>query len=213
MPEREPALLRDGPVDAPRAAEDPPGDSTEPMRVPPVHEPSPPPPRRDSKRPVSLPDDRAVTVRDDGAVYVVGFWKRLLAALIDLAIIIPVGLLLTLIAGKIAGVRPPAGLDIWLLLLDNEPALAMGLGLTVAVGAVYALVFQIVRGRTIGMRVLKIRIIDVYGERPSPARCVLRTLGYLLGLVTLFLGFIWIGFDGEKRGLHDWIAGTYVIQG
>ena len=29
---------------------------------------------------------------------------------------------------------------------------------------------------------------------------------------TLFLGFLWIGFDSEKRGLQDWIAGTYVIR-
>jgi uncharacterized RDD family membrane protein YckC len=29
----------------------------------------------------------------------------------------------------------------------------------------------------------------------------------------LFLGFLWIGFDSEKRGLHDWIAGTYVVRG
>lgn len=193
MPEREPALLG-------TAAGDPRADTradTEPMRVP---------PQMDAPTPARV-------VRDANAVYVVGFWKRFVAALIDLAIIIPVGLIITVIAGKIAGVKPPAGFDVWLLLLDNEPALAMGLSLTIAVGAVYALVFQIIRSRTLGMRVMKLRIIDIYGERPSPARCVLRTLGYLLGVVTLFLGFIWIGFDGEKRGLHDWIAGTYVIQG
>ena len=38
------------------------------------------------------------------------------------------------------------------------------------------------------------------------------TAGYLAGLATAFLGFLWIGFDAEKRGLHDWIAGTYVIR-
>jgi uncharacterized RDD family membrane protein YckC len=143
---------------------------------------------------------------------VVGFWRRTLAALIDLGIILPVALILTLIAGTLTGVRAPAGLDPWLLLLDNEPALAMALGLLLAVGAVYVLVFQITRSRTIGMRVLRLRIIDVYGDPPTPGRCVVRTLGYLLGVLTLFLGFIWIGFDSEKRGLHDWIAGTYVIQ-
>ena len=30
---------------------------------------------------------------------------------------------------------------------------------------------------------------------------------------TLGLGFAWIGFDREKRGLHDWLAGTYVVRG
>jgi uncharacterized RDD family membrane protein YckC len=191
MPEREPAVLRDVP-----AAADPPAD--------PPAEPARP-------RPAASPNGAAAARGE--SVYVVGFWRRLVAGLVDLAIILPVALLLTLVAGKLAGVRAPAGLDVWLLLLDNEPAFAMGLGLTIAVAAVYALVFQILRGRTLGMRVMKLKVIDVYGDPPSPGRCVLRTVGYLAGVLTLFLGFIWIGFDGEKRGLHDWIAGTYVIQG
>jgi len=62
------------------------------------------------------------------------------------------------------------------------------------------------------MRALGLKVIDVYGEPPSVTRSALRTLGYLAGLATLGLGFVWVGFDAEKRGLHDWIAGTYVIR-
>jgi uncharacterized RDD family membrane protein YckC len=29
---------------------------------------------------------------------------------------------------------------------------------------------------------------------------------------TLGLGFLWIGFDSEKRGLQDWVSGTYVVK-
>ena len=81
-----------------------------------------------------------------------------------------------------------------------------------AVTVIYLYVFQATLGQTIGMRVLKLRVIDVFGERPSMGRVALRTAGYLAGLATLSLGFLWIGFDAEKRGLHDWIAGTYVIR-
>jgi uncharacterized RDD family membrane protein YckC len=56
------------------------------------------------------------------------------------------------------------------------------------------------------------KIIDVYGERPSAPRCVARCAGYLASVATLFLGFLWMGFDSEKRALQDWIAGTYVIR-
>jgi Tol biopolymer transport system component len=56
------------------------------------------------------------------------------------------------------------------------------------------------------------RIIDVYGERPSVARAAARTGGYLACVATLGLGFLWIGFDSERRGLHDWVAGTYVVK-
>ncbi|MEZ4365442.1 MAG: RsmE family RNA methyltransferase [Kofleriaceae bacterium] len=147
-------------------------------------------------------------------VYVVGFWRRLGAGLIDLAVIAPAALAVVWLASRLTGVHLPRGLDFWLdLILASDPALVMATGLTIAVAAVYALVFQVLQARTLGMRVLKMRVIDVHGDPPSPARCLARTLGYVGGVATLFLGFLWIGFDREKRGLQDWIAGTYVIRG
>jgi uncharacterized RDD family membrane protein YckC len=190
MSEREPALLRD-------QAEEP-------------GTPDPAPSRAASKPPVR---------RDAPTVFVVGFWKRFAAAAVDLLVIVPAALLVTLIASKIGGVHlPPSNLklldiDMWIdLVLATDPALVMGLVLFLAISVTYLLVFQIVVGRTLGMRLLKIKIIDVYGDRPSPARCVARCAGYLAGVATLFLGFLWMGFDSEKRGLQDWIAGTYVIR-
>lgn len=166
------------------------------------------------------PTPRPSSRREAPAVYVVGFWKRFVAALIDFALIGPAALLITWIASKVAGVHlPPSNLrivdlDMWVdLVLAADPALVMGTVLLLAVAMIYLLVFQIVLGRTLGMRVLNMRIIDVYGDRPSPARCVARCAGYLAGVATLFLGFLWMGFDSEKRGLQDWIAGTYVIRG
>lgn len=157
--------------------------------------------------------------REAPSVYVVGFWKRLAAAVVDLAIVIPAALLVTLVASKIAGVHlPPSNLklldvDMWIdLVLATDPALVMALVMVLAIGLIYLLVFQIVVGRTLGMRLMRIKIIDVYGDRPSPARCVARCGGYVASLATLFLGFLWMGFDSEKRGLQDWIAGTYVIR-
>lgn len=172
-------------------------------------------PRADRTPSASTPPGR----REAPSVFVVGFWRRLLAATVDLAIVIPAALLMTLIVAKIAGVHlPPSNLklldvDMWIdLVLATDPALVMGMVMFLAIGLIYLLVFQIVVGRTLGMRLLRIKIIDVYGERPSPARCVARCGGYLASVATLFLGFLWMGFDSEKRGLQDWIAGTYVIR-
>lgn len=149
--------------------------------------------------------------------FVCGFWKRGLAAAIDLAIILPVSLLLCKVAGALTGLSLPAsrvqGLDFWLdLLLAGDGTLIGALGLTLAIASIYSIIFHISMGRTIGMRALKLRIIDVYGDPPSTHRSLARTAGYLLGLSTLGLGFIWIAFDSEKRGLHDWLAGTYVVK-
>lgn len=226
MSEREPALLRDQ-ADGPQG----PGDATDKVTMPPVEaseEPTSEDRARDSaprasERPAARGTSPEPPVRpsrrEPPAVYVVGFWKRLAAAMIDFAVVIPAALVITWIASKIGGVHlPPSNLrvidlDMWIdLVLATDPALVMGLVLFLAVGLVYLLVFQIVVGRTLGMRVLKLRIIDVYGDRPSPARCVARCAGYLASVATLFLGFLWMGFDSEKRGLQDWIAGTYVIR-
>lgn len=149
--------------------------------------------------------------------YAAGFWHRLGAALIDLAIIVPVALVLAWLSGKITGVALPAsrthGLDFWLdLLLASDPALFGILGLLLATALVYILVFQLTQASTPGMRLARIHIIDLYGDAPSVPRIVARTAGYLAAVATLGLGFVWIGFDSEKRGLHDWLSGTYVVK-
>ncbi len=195
MPEeREPSLLG------------PPGEA---VAVPPAGQPKV---EARAPRPVGTARRTAVPT-----FHAAGFWRRLGGGLIDLGIILPVAALLCLITGKIIGVElPPSrhhGPDFWLdLFLDHDPALFGAIGLTLAIGAIYALVFQITGARTVGMRVTKTRIIDVYGDPPTIGRAVARTAGYLAGVLTLGLGFLWIGFDSEKRGLQDWLAGTYVVK-
>jgi len=210
MAEREPSLLG--------------GDSVTP--VTPVKAPPAPAAREPAPRgePVPAPEPapdsirhRTATQLDAPKFFVVGFWKRFAAAMIDAGVILPVSLVMCWLASSVADVHLPAsrhhGLDFWLdLFLASDPALIGALGLTLAIAAVYLLIFQITLGRTLGMRVLKIRIIDIYGDAPSTLRAVIRTTGYLLGFVTLGLGFVWVGFDSEKRGLHDWIASTYVVK-
>jgi uncharacterized RDD family membrane protein YckC len=186
MADGEPALLREPPTEPVAAA------------------PEVPAPRPSRPSSASLPRARTV--------HVAGFWRRLGGGLVDLAIILPAAAIVTWIAAAFAGVSPRDA-DLLLLVLGLDPALIMALAMVLGVGAVYALVFHVVRGRTIGMQLVGVRVIDVYGDPPSPARSVVRTLGYLAGALTLSLGYIWIAFDGEKRGLHDWIAGTYVIRG
>lgn len=67
--------------------------------------------------------------------------------------------------------------------------------------------------QTIGRKILGIRVVDGAGDDVSFWRGALReTIGKFLSAVFLYLGFIWVAFDREKRGWHDKIAGTYVIK-
>jgi len=206
MTQSEPSLLRD-PGEEPGPA---PGPVTDPQRS------VAPPPATLAPSAAAAPS--RPLARQATAVHVVGFWRRAAAAAIDLAGVIPLSMLVVLAAGRLSGVALPQrvgvlDVDMWIdLVLATDPALVMGLTLFAGVGLLYLLVCHIALGRTLGMRLLRIRIIDVYGEPPSPARSVARCAGYLAGAATLFLGFLWMGFDSEKRGLQDWIAGTYVIR-
>jgi uncharacterized RDD family membrane protein YckC len=168
-------------------------------------------------RPPSRPSVRAPSTPARTVVTVAGFWRRAIAATIDALVVIPAALLLALLAGRLAGVSLPdarrTAIDYWLdLAISGEPAIWGTFGLVLAIAVIYLFLFHMTIARTLGMRVMKLRVIDVYGEPPSVARAALRTLGYLANVATLGLGFIWVGFDAEKRGLHDWIAGTYVIR-
>jgi uncharacterized RDD family membrane protein YckC len=35
---------------------------------------------------------------------------------------------------------------------------------------------------------------------------------YVISIIPLFLGLIWVAFDAQKQGWHDKIAGTYVVK-
>lgn len=168
----------------------------------------------------ALPAPRPMPVRPRAAaptVYVAGMWRRAAAGTIDVVILLPIVALLVWITTRLIGARLPTSrtsLDFWLdLFLTSDPWVLTALVVTLAVGLLYQFIFQATLGQTPGMRVLKLRVIDVYGDAPSYPRAGLRAAGMLASAATLFLGFWWIAFDAEKRGLHDWIAGTYVIRG
>jgi uncharacterized RDD family membrane protein YckC len=87
-----------------------------------------------------------------------------------------------------------------------------GVAMLVILAFLYFFLFTALRGQTFGKHLMRVKVIDAYGERPSIMRALLRTVAYVPSLLLLALGFLWIGFDREKRGLHDWLADTYVVK-
>jgi uncharacterized RDD family membrane protein YckC len=152
-----------------------------------------------------------------GPVRVAGFWRRALAGFVDIVVLSVCFLFLDVAVAIV--VRHPLprlaqlGPDYLVDVAVNGDALALtGLVVLAMLGFLYFFIFQAVQGQTLGKRLLRVRVIDGFGRRPSLGRALLRTLAYLPSLLLLSLGFLWIGFDREKRGLHDWLADTYVIR-
>ena len=119
-----------------------------------------------------------------------GFWVRLGAGVIDF---LTLGFMVMIIA-----------------YLFLAPAIWVTSGLVVSVA--YFVGFWIWRGQTPGKMALGIKVIRT-DSSPVKWQCALcRFLGYIVSALTLFIGFIWVAFDGHKQGLHDKLADTYVVK-
>ena len=76
----------------------------------------------------------------------------------------------------------------------------------------YFVAFWSTTGQTPGNRLLRIRVRPVSGARLRPRRALLRLLGLTLAALPLFLGFLLILVDDRRRGLHDVLARTVVVD-
>jgi uncharacterized RDD family membrane protein YckC len=68
-------------------------------------------------------------------------------------------------------------------------------------------------GQTPGMKMFRLRVVrDADGGQISGVSAVLRLFGFWVNSVVFYIGFIWIFVDKRRRGWHDLIAGTVVIE-
>ncbi len=146
-----------------------------------------------------------------------GFWQRAAAAAIDGGVLFVTLGILGVVIALVTGARIPnlreIGLDYVIeLALGGQPAVVLGLALATGVGVLYFLLFHAMSGQTLGKRALRIRVISAYGRSIGLRGATIRLGGCALGALMLSLGFVWIAFDREKRGLHDWLAGSYVVR-
>lgn len=154
----------------------------------------------------------------DAVVFVAGLWRRLLAAILDLIFLAPVLLFLIWLACRIAGVAFPSLVSLRIeslleIFLQGQPLHYSLLAMAVVILLLYGFLFTATVGATPGLRLMRLQVINVYGQSPPEWwRIMIRSLGCLVSCIVLGLGVLWIGFDREKRGLHDWMAGTYVIR-
>jgi uncharacterized RDD family membrane protein YckC len=82
--------------------------------------------------------------------------------------------------------------------------------LSVLVGLTYKTIFVSQGGQTPGKMAAGIKVITVTGEPVSIGRALGRAASEYLSVILLGLGYVAAAF-GEKRALHDYIAGTRVV--
>jgi len=68
------------------------------------------------------------------------------------------------------------------------------------------------KGTTVGGIVLNLQVVRVDGRPLNFLTALVRSLAALFSALVFFLGFFWIGWDRDKQGWHDKIAGTVVVR-
>ena len=127
-------------------------------------------------------------------------WRRLLASAVDGVLVLAVGALYLALAHLVTGHSRVDGLLL--------PALA----LLLLVAGVYAAVGSLWGGRTLGLHLAGIRLVDGRGQAPDPMRALVRTL---LGGVSAALlgGGFWLALvDRRGQTLHDKLTSTFLVQ-
>ncbi len=68
-------------------------------------------------------------------------------------------------------------------------------------------------GQTPGMKPFHLYVVrDSDGGKISGAQAFVRLLGYWVSGAVLYIGFAWVFIDARRRGWHDLIAGTVVVE-
>lgn len=81
------------------------------------------------------------------------------------------------------------------------------------VGVIYVLCWWKFNS-TPGKLLFGVRIVDEQTmQDPSVRQYIIRFIGYIVSMIPLFIGYLMIGMNKKKKGLHDFMAGTVVIYG
>jgi uncharacterized RDD family membrane protein YckC len=119
-----------------------------------------------------------------------GFWVRFGAFFLD-------GMLLLVpYVVAVAGADKGTAVDVWML--------ASVLYFTLLEGGA--------RGRTLGKRVFRIRVIDhATGGPIGYGRAFIRWIGLWVSFLPFLLGFLWMLWDPEKQTWHDRMSHSVVV--
>jgi len=132
-----------------------------------------------------------------------GFWKRVLATIID-------GILFCLVNFPLL-----IGIYGWSYFDSEVTGFVAGPAdfiISWIVPIFIIIAFWEWKQATPGKMVIRAKIVDaITGEKPTMKQWILRYVGYFVSAIPLGLGYVWVAFDKRKQGWHDKMAGTIVV--
>ena len=134
-----------------------------------------------------------------------GFWKRVIAYLIDAFIIaFPV----TMIFGTVI---PQT------MMTENIQVTSVAVSMPQVIMLVASWVYfagleSSAWQATVSKKLLGMQVTDTSGERIDFIKATIRYFAKIISSFILMIGFIMVAFTEKKQGLHDFIAGTVVLK-
>ncbi len=139
-----------------------------------------------------------------------GFFRRCGAFLIDLLVLFLFSALLFYLL--LIGYRVGLAANQEVLSLDQMEAFSRLFGFACLFFlASYFVLLHRMGGQTVGKWTMGLRVVGKQGSPITSWQSAMRLVGYLLSGF-FGLGFLWILWSREKRGWHDWLAGTWVVR-
>ena len=129
-----------------------------------------------------------------------GFWIRVGAYFIDAIILWLANFAVSMVFLGGASAAMGMGANIPLLIVMSLAGIAY-----------FVIMESSSRQGTVGKMAVGIKIGKANGQRISAVNALGRYFAKILSAAILLIGFIMVGFDSKKQGLHDKLAGTYVF--
>jgi uncharacterized RDD family membrane protein YckC len=142
-----------------------------------------------------------------------GFWIRLAAFVVDriISYLIAAGIAAAIGLSRTSGDVDPAIQQE--VTINLETINYSFLLLVWGIWTIYSVVFTVLRGQTLGKMLLGIQVVDANGNIPPWYRVLVReVVGKSLSEIIIWVGYVWIGLDPNKRGWHDYLGGSYVVR-
>lgn len=148
-----------------------------------------------------------IPVKSGAPMRFAGFWIRFVAKFVDGFILsVPTTLIQvpSMMSAMLTG-DPES--------LDRVYTLSVYLSVAfLPVQMLYFILFVGAKGATPGKMLLGLRVVRADGAPVGYALATGRYFAAALNYLTLYIGWIMAGFDGQKRGLHDFICDTRVVH-
>ena len=192
------------------SASDDPQDQPRPRAPRGVRRPTPAVSRVRSKAPGRLSDPRLSFEHAQSVAVRAGPTPRAAAPLVRLA----AGLFDTVLLAAVDAVVIVLTLRVAELDLQSLDTLSVAplAGFLILLNGGYVVVLTLAGGQTIGKMAFGVRVVDRAGRPVTISIALVRVLGYLVSVLPLGLGVIWMFLDIDRRALHDRLAGTRVLM-